>query len=163
MCLGNTAKLRLFANRFFHQTLCPYFQNTEIPLFFISSTSIPSQLIFNWKFCMFIWEKKTILVNQNVAFLSQFFTWISISSGWATIRPKRRFVPSDDSSQATIRPKRQFVPNTKKRQFVPSVNSSHFEKATIRPICKMRQFIPNCLLNQLINNLLKIEINELNE
>ena len=27
----------------------------------------------------------------------------------ATIRPKRRFVPSDNSSQTTIRPKRQFV------------------------------------------------------
>ena len=61
----------------------------------------------------------------------------------------------DSSSQATIRPKRQFVPNSKKRQFVPSVNSSHFEKATIRPICKKRQFVPNCLIDQLITNLLK--------
>ena len=46
---------------------------------------------------------------------------------------KRQFVPSDNSPQATIRPKRQFVPNSKKRQFDPSDNSSHFEKATIRP------------------------------
>ena len=68
----------------------------------------------------------------------------SDNSSQATIRPKRQFVPSDNSSQATIRPKRQFVqatirpkrqfvPNSKKRQFDPSDNSSHFEKATIRP------------------------------
>ena len=62
---------------------------------------------------------------------------------------------------ATIRPKRQFVPNSKKRQFVPSVNSSHFEKATIRPICKKRQFVPNCLIDQLITNLLKVETKEI--
>ena len=51
----------------------------------------------------------------------------------ATIRPKRRFVPSDNSSQipksdnssqATIRPKRQFV---------PSDNSFQLLKATICP------------------------------
>ena len=53
--------------------------------------------------------------------------------GWATIRPKRQFVPSDSSSQATIRPK--------------------FQKATIRPIFKKRQFVPNCLSEKLINNL----------
>ena len=35
----------------------------------------------------------------------------------ATIRPKRQFVPSDNSSQATIRP------ILKKRQFVPFVKS----------------------------------------
>ena len=89
--------------------------------------------------------------------------------GWATIRPKRQFVPSDNSSQATIRPKRQFVPSDNssqatirpKRQFVPSVNSSHFEKATIRPICKKRQFVPNCLIDQLITNLLKVETKEI--
>ena len=67
----------------------------------------------------------------------------------------------DNSPQATIRPKRQFVPNSKKRQFVPSVNSSHFEKATIRPICKKRQFVPNCLIDQLITNLLKVETKEI--
>ena len=67
----------------------------------------------------------------------------------------------DNSSQVTIRPKRQFVPNSKKRQFVPSVNSSHFEKATIRPICKKRQFVPNCLIDQLITNLLKVETKEI--
>ena len=63
----------------------------------------------------------------------QYATW----RGWATIRPKRQFVPSDNSSQATIRPKRQFVPNSKKRQFVP-----------------------NCLIDQLITNLLKVETKE---
>ena len=67
----------------------------------------------------------------------------------------------DNSSQATIRPRRQFVPNSKKRQFVPSVNSSHFEKATIRPICKKRQFVPNCLNDQLITNLMKVETKEI--
>ena len=51
-------------------------------------------------------------------------------SGWVTIRPKFQ--------KATIRPKR---------------SSSHFEKATIRPICKKREFVPNCLIDQLINNL----------
>ena len=44
------------------------------------------------------------------------------NKGWAKIRPKRRFVPSDNSSQVTIRPK--------------------FQKATIRPILKRRQFVP---------------------
>ena len=63
--------------------------------------------------------------------------------GWATIRPRRPFVPGDHSSQATIRPKLQ--------------------KATIRPICKKQQFVPNCLIDQLINNLLKIGIKELNK
>ena len=67
----------------------------------------------------------------------------------------------DNSSQATIRPKRQFVPNSKKRQFVPSVNSSHFEKATTRHICKKRQFVRNCLIDQLITNLLKVEKKEI--
>ena len=62
---------------------------------------------------------------------------------------------------ATIRPKRQFVPNSKKRQFVPSVNLSHFEKASIRPICKKRQFVPNCFIDQLITNLLKAETKEI--
>ena len=70
---------------------------------------------------------------------------------------EERYWLGDNSSQATIRPRRQFVPNSKKRQFVPSVNSSHFEKATIRPICKKRQFVPNCLIDQLITNLLKVE------
>ena len=56
---------------------------------------------------------------------------------------------------------RQFVQNSKKRQFVPSVNSSHFEKATIRPIGKKRQFVPNCLIDQLITNLLKVEMKEI--
>ena len=69
----------------------------------------------------------------------------------------RQFVPSDDSSHA------QFVPNYKKRQFVQSGSSSHFEMATIRPICEKRQFVPNRLIDQLINNLLKIEINESNK
>ena len=77
------------------------------------------------------------------------------------VKVGRQFVPSDNSSQATIRPKRQFVTNSKKRQFVPSVNSSHFEKATIRPICKKRQFVPNCLVDQLITNLLKVETKEI--
>ena len=67
----------------------------------------------------------------------------------------RQFVPSDDSSQATIRS------NSKKRQFVPSVNSSHFEKMTIRPICKKRQLVPNCLIDQLITSLLKAETKEI--
>ena len=58
----------------------------------------------------------------------------------------------DNSSQATIRPKRQFV---------PSDNSSHFEKATIRPICKKRQIVPNCLIDQLITNRLKAETKEI--
>ena len=65
-------------------------------------------------------------------------------NGWATIRPKRQFVPSDNSSQ---------IPK--------SDNSSHFEKATIRPICKKRQFVPNCLIDQLITNLLKVETKEI--
>ena len=43
---------------------------------------------------------------------------------------KQQFVPNSK--------KRQFVPNSKKRQFVPSVKSPHFEKATIRAICKKR-------------------------
>ena len=37
----------------------------------------------------------------------------------ATIRPKRQFVPSDNSSQATIRPKFQKATIRPKRQFVP--------------------------------------------
>ena len=65
--------------------------------------------------------------------------------GWATIRPKRQFVPSDNSSQ---------IPKSDNSSQA-SVNSSHFEKATIRPICKKRQFIPNCLIDQQITNLLK--------
>ena len=40
-------------------------------------------------------------------------------------------------------------------------NSSHFENATIRPICKERQFAPNCLIDQLITNLLKVEMKEI--
>ena len=55
----------------------------------------------------------------------------------------RQFFPSGDSSQATIHPK--------------------FQKATNRPECKKRQFVPYCLIDQLINNLKKIEIKEFNK
>ena len=41
--------------------------------------------------------------------------------------------------------------------------SDYSSQAAIRPICEKRQFAPNCLIDQLINNLLKIEIKELNE
>ena len=41
------------------------------------------------------------------------------------------------------------------RQFVPSDNSSR------APILKQRQFVPNCLIDQLINNILQIETKEL--
>ena len=36
-------------------------------------------------------------------------------------------------------------------------------RATIRPICKKRQLVPNCLVDHLIDNFLKIEIKELNQ
>ena len=48
-----------------------------------------------------------------------FFQKSPIKTRKATIRPKRRFVPSDDSSQATIRPKFQKATIRPKRQFVP--------------------------------------------
>ena len=47
---------------------------------------------------------------------------LAILRGWATIRPKRRFVPRDNSSQIT-----------------KSDNSS---QAAVRPILKRRQFVP---------------------
>ena len=59
----------------------------------------------------------------------------------------------DNSTQATNRTKFQ------KAIFVPSGSLSHFEKVTIRPICKKRQSVQNCLVDQLINNLLKVETN----
>ena len=75
----------------------------------------------------------------------------------------RQFVPSDNSSQATIRPKRQFVPSDNSSQIPKSDNSSQAfrPKTTIRPICKKRQFVPNCLIDQLITNLLKVETKEI--
>ena len=33
--------------------------------------------------------------------------------------------------------------------------------ATVRPICKKRQFVPNCLIHQLTTNLLKVEMKEI--
>ena len=36
-------------------------------------------------------------------------------------------------------------------------------QATISPICKKRQFAPNCLIDQLINNFLEIEIKRVNK
>ena len=110
---------------------------------------------FLYKFCQ-ISTLLLHLVNSNLHILVP-----SDNSSQATIRPKRQFVPSDNSSQATIRPKRQFVPNSKMRQFVPNVNSSYFEKVTIRPICKKRQFVPNGLIDKLITNLLKVEMKEI--
>ena len=87
------------------------------------------------------WTKKLVIIHHCY---NQHFS-PKLGPGWATIRPKRQFVPCDNSSQATIRPKRQFVPSDNssqatirpKRQFVPSDDSS---QATIRP---KRQFVPS--------------------
>ena len=136
-----------------------------------------------WIFTSFLFwrlkskELKTVFVSFwiKLAFkLVQFFSYEN--TGWATLRPKRQYLPSDNSSQATIRPKRQFVPsdNSSKRQFVPIDNSSqstirpnrqfvpseNSSQATIRlkrqfvPSSKKRQFVPICLIDQLITNLL---------
>ena len=53
----------------------------------------------------------------------------------ATIRPKRQFVPSDNSSQATIRPKRQFVPSDNSSQATIFGSPYNFLKFVIRLIC----------------------------
>ena len=83
----------------------------------------------------------------------------------ATIRHKRLFVPSDNSSQATIRPKFQkatirpkFQKATirPKRLFVPSDNSS---QATIRP---KRLFVPfrkGNNLSQLLKAAIRLQFN----
>ena len=65
---------------------------------------------------------------------------------------KRQFVPSDNSSQATIRPKRQFVPSDNSSQIPKSDNSSHFEKATIRPNYQKLQFVLNLIANKDLGN-----------
>ena len=94
-------------------------------------------------------------VMINLALLGDVLFIVSqIREDVGRIDDSSQFRKSDNSSQAAIRPKRQFV---------PSGNSFHFQKATFRPICKKRQFVPKFLIDQLLNNLLKIEITKLNK
>ena len=88
-----------------------------------------------------------IIVRRKTTFLVDYLTEIvkivSLSSyydlenirtyslDWPTEKQPTLFKVSLKMGRKGVR--RQFVPNSKKRQFVPSVNSSHFEKATIRP------------------------------
>ena len=121
----------------------------DLAMFKISTKLSPVKFFNLFKLCLGFRECPNILFGNE------------IKHSFPCYLVGRQFVPRENSSQATIRPKFRKATIRLKRQFVPSVISSHFKKATIRPICKKRQFVPNSLIDQLITNLLKVETREI--
>ena len=86
------------------------------------------------------WKDKICLQNKNDSIKKQLiFSLLLLLPRRGPEKVPCPFLRKDYRGWATIRPKRQFVPSDNSSQIPKSHNSS---QASIRPILKRRQFVP---------------------